>query len=286
MDDDIQQIVISTPTSATKTQRRKVKKPRGKKAIAAAEEAEEAAATAAVVAIPARPPRAAVKNSVKSTLLRRLRDHKQQLRAATAPTADEGGTNREFKKAIKYFDTKSSVDQLRRHTQRNHHHSATEEKPWGCLKNGRKKTYRAWVMDQEKPADDDMRPPTPPLAHVPDDDPLLHDRDRPRMRVKRTMRRSFRVGKLRSNPTEVIVRTRDFKTQRNVQRLQKDIRNVPCRNARYYLKHRGILRSSSSCPDELLMAIFENSLLAGDITNVNPATLLHNMVEDSKQEIK
>ena len=51
------------------------------------------------------------------------------------------------------------------------------------------------------------------------------------------------------------------------------------RTIKNFLLERGLIKIGSSCPNNVLRAMYENSVMSGDLINTNSDTLLHNFVK-------
>lgn len=245
--------------------------------------------------------------------------------------------------------------------------------PYGCLKNGKKKTYREWKeLTKEPDIPDLVRPPTPPkkrpnvilegatissnpspklatnqiqgqLASVsreerleqiknklkriqeqemsdkertlrelnkveeeinkkyaqptldllpdfdknttvyPDISELLKEKQEmeakqtPKTYIKKTVKRKFTLGRS-DKSRHVSVLIKDRQTRKNIINVQKELKKKDITDVRKYLRQHGILKVGSTCPPDIIRKMFESALMAGEITNTNKETLLHNFL--------
>ena len=215
--------------------------------------------------------------------------------------------------------------------------------PYGCLKNGKKKTYREWKQ-LNSPVDipDIIRPPTPPKKNTKNDinvSNIIQDLSREerlenikhklrRMQdqetrqklqpiddfhklekqysqnefeeeepfvggggggpennnqvktlLKKTTTRKYTLGrsdKLR----KVAVMIKNTQTRKNIIDTQKELKQMPLTNVKQYLRQHGMIKAGSTCPPDVLRKTFESALLAGEVTNTNKETLLHNYMAE------
>lgn len=210
---------------------------------------------------------------------------------------------------------------------------ADDDIPYGCLKNGKKKTYREWKQ-LNSPVDipDIIRPPTPPkkngttlmandtnttaelsreerLAKIKHklrsmQDPETQRREQsiddfhdleqqysrneplvgggggpPKTLLKKTTTRKYTLGrsdKLR----KVAVMIKNNQTRKNIVDTQQELKHMPLYNVKQYLRQHGMIKAGSTCPPEILRKTFETALLAGEVTNTNKETLLHNYLAE------
>jgi hypothetical protein len=99
----------------------------------------------------------------------------------------------------------------------------------------------------------------------------------PRQYLKRTVRRKFTLGKS-DKLRRVAVLLKDKQTRKNVIDVQHELKKTTMQDVRKYLRQHGIIKIGSTAPNEILRKTFETAMLAGEITNINKDTLLHNFM--------
>lgn len=99
----------------------------------------------------------------------------------------------------------------------------------------------------------------------------------PRQYLKRTIRRKFTLGKS-DKLRKVAVLLKDKQTRKNVIDVQHELKKTSMTDVRKYLRQHGIIKIGSIAPNEMLRKTFETAMLAGEITNINKDTLLHNFM--------
>ena len=245
-------------------------------------------------------------------------------------------------------------------------HYKSDDIPYGCLKNGHKKTYREW-KEQKNPTEqihlaDLVRPPTPPKKNVgllledataiktepslyqsltreerleqiknklkklqeheasskitnianfnimekefiqvgpldnlpelddtnlsmPNIDELINQRneqieaDAPKTYIKKTIKRKFTLGKS-DKFKHVTVLIKNKQTRKNIINTQKELKKTNITDVRKYLRQHSLIKVGTTCPPEILRKTFEAAVLAGEVTNINKETLLHNFLND------
>ena len=252
----------------------------------------------------------------------------------------------------------------------NVNYKSGEDVPYGCLKNGKKKTYREWKeLTRVNEIPSLVRPPTPPKKNLgvflegavpiiaptppsntlsrdqrleqiknklkklqdeetqnkmkvmddlkkietdmqsngeknlldelpeidekqnslPDISELLKTREEkieketPKQYLKKTVKRKFTLGRS-DKLKKVAVLIKDKKTRKNIINTQKELKKMNITDVRKYLRQHGIIKVGSTCPPDILRKTFETALMAGEITNVNKDTLLHNFLNSDKLE--
>ena len=89
------------------------------------------------------------------------------------------------------------------------------------------------------------------------------------MAIKKTHKLGKKDGK-------VGVLIKNTKTRKQAYDEQKDLHKKPISEIKDYLRKHELLKVGSSAPTDVIRAIYENSILAGDVHNKNSQVLLHN----------
>jgi len=113
----------------------------------------------------------------------------------------------------------------------------------------------------------------PEILSVPKED------NTPKKYIKKTIRRKYTLGKS-AKMRKVGVLLKDNKTRRDIINAQKELKKTNITDMRKYLRKRGTLKVGSIAPPEIIRKIFEASMMAGDVTNTNKDTLLHNFMHE------
>ena len=96
-----------------------------------------------------------------------------------------------------------------------------------------------------------------------------------KFKYNKTVKRTY--GKSRG---KISVCIKDSQTRKNVIEEQIELRKKPISEIKSYLKDKYLLQSGSHAPNEILRKIYEDVHLAGDITNKNEQSLLHNYINN------
>ena len=101
----------------------------------------------------------------------------------------------------------------------------------------------------------------------------------PKQYLKKSTHRKFTLGKS-DKLRRVGVLLKDTKTRKNVLDVQHELKKTNITDVRKYLRQHGIIKIGSSAPNDILRKTFEAAMLAGEITNTNKDTLLHNFMNE------
>jgi len=105
----------------------------------------------------------------------------------------------------------------------------------------------------------------------------------PKKYLKRTIKRKFTLGKS-DKLRKVAVLLKDKQTRKNVMDVQQELKKTSMTDVRKYLRQHGIIKIGSVAPNDILRKTFETAMLAGEITNTNKDTLLHNFLNEDPTE--
>jgi hypothetical protein len=150
--------------------------------------------------------------------------------------------------------------------------------PYGCLKGGSKPTYRQYHNKT--------------LKNVPSHTPnkisiqnagnssrqsqlakLKKSYKKIKQKTKKTKKTTYNLGRKDRNISILI---KNNKTRRNIKREHGLLKQKPLQDIKRYLYERNLLKIGSSTPNDVLRTLYEQSILAGDITNTNNAFTVHN----------
>ena len=92
-------------------------------------------------------------------------------------------------------------------------------------------------------------------------------------KITRTIKRIHKLGK-KDGVVGVLIK--DNKTRKKAHDEYKEICKRPIKEVKDYLRQHELLKVGSPAPTDVLRAMYENSVLAGDIHNKNSDVLVHN----------
>lgn len=98
----------------------------------------------------------------------------------------------------------------------------------------------------------------------------------PTIKKKITTIKKYKLGKSKHNRTIGIL-LKDTQTKNKIMEDYKEIKNKNINDIKKYLHKNNLLKYGSQTPNDVTRKIYENSILAGEIINVNTDTIIHNM---------
>lgn len=101
--------------------------------------------------------------------------------------------------------------------------------------------------------------------------------------TKKTIRRKYTLGKSKlSNQVSILIKNKQ--TRKNIIDAQKNLKKKSINDIKKYLRDHNIIKIGSNAPNDIVRKIYESAMLAGEITNTNRDTLLHNFIKDDVNE--
>ena len=164
-----------------------------------------------------------------------------------------------------------------------------EEPPHGCLKNGKKPTFREWASklfgggggsgDNDESGSTNQDPVSvtsvngggSKSAAVED----VRDITGMRVKIRKTHKKRFRIGK-HDNVVGVLLKNKQ--TQRHIQSQHLTLKQKSIGEIRKHLYDHHLLKIGSNAPPDVLRRMYEDSILTGDVKNTNDGVLLHNFM--------
>lgn len=131
--------------------------------------------------------------------------------------------------------------------------SDAKDPPYGVLKGGSKPLYRNWVNQT-------LKHPQNPTTYT---NNLDEDMSQPSV-LKVVRKRKMTLGKTKMG---VGVLVKNAKTRKDIARAKSEIQNAKIHDIKHDLFKKGMIRTGSVAPDDVLKNMYESSILAGHITN-------------------
>jgi hypothetical protein len=152
------------------------------------------------------------------------------------------------------------------------HIALAPDPDYGCLKNGSKPCYRTYHNKTLKKHSIGMQK----------NRPIQRSISRPtktRVRKRLIKKRHYHVGKTAKNRT-ISVLIKNNQTRRRIQQDLTSIKQKPISEIKKELYKKNLLKIGTVCPPDVIRTIYEQCMLAGNITNVGKGVSIHNFVND------
>jgi len=174
----------------------------------------------------------------------------------------------------------------------------------GCLKGGKKPTFREWVKktlkkpaevikeflqgggsnssnndkNEEENENENENEKDVDESGVPNDGKIAGLR----MKIRKTTTKKFRVGK-HGNVVGVLLKNKH--TQRHIQKEHLSLKQKSLNEIKKYLYDKNLLKIGSSAPPDVLRRLYEDSILTGEVQNTGKGVALHNfMAKDDEND--
>jgi hypothetical protein len=129
------------------------------------------------------------------------------------------------------------------------------------------------------PEIDDIKSNTLDVTQIIEQKKEIEAVNNPKQYLKKTVHRKFTLGKS-DKLRQVGILLKDKKTRKNVMDVQHELKKTSITDVRKYLRQHGIIKIGSNAPNDILRKTFESAMLAGEITNTNKETILHNFMNE------
>jgi hypothetical protein len=97
-------------------------------------------------------------------------------------------------------------------------------------------------------------------------------------RITRTYK--YKLGKKKDNKhIGLLIKNRD--TQKKIRQEVAQLKQQPIQDVKNFLREKNLIKLGSQAPNDVLRKLYEDSVLAGEITNTNNNNLVHNYLNDS-----
>ena len=167
-----------------------------------------------------------------------------------------------------------------------------DEPVYGCLKRGNKPTYKEWKKTTQKTTLNDpiskaknniseyfnkpnnmreLKLQELKNEYKEKNKPTIHALNK-KPRIK-TMKNKFVFGK---DKNKISVYIKNDKTRKRVRDDKEALKLTPIYDIKKYLKEHNLINQDSVAPDDVLLEIYENSKLSGDVENKDPKILIDN----------
>jgi hypothetical protein len=101
-------------------------------------------------------------------------------------------------------------------------------------------------------------------------------------RIKKTIKRTYTLGKSKIHK-KVGILIKDKNTRKRVLNAQRDIKRHGINDIKQYLRTRGLIKTGSSAPNDIIRKIYESAMLSGEVTNQDKDILLQNFLKEKDE---
>ena len=101
-------------------------------------------------------------------------------------------------------------------------------------------------------------------------------------RIKKTIKRTYTLGKSKIHK-RVGILIKDKNTRKRVLNAQRDIKRHGINDIKQYLRTRGLIKTGSSAPNDIIRKIYESAMLSGEVTNQDKDILLQNFLKEKDE---
>jgi hypothetical protein len=161
-----------------------------------------------------------------------------------------------------------------------------EEPPHGCLKNGKKPTFREWATKMLGFPSEEPTPQTGGGGDGSSTSASLNTGGAAslntgaeiagmRVKIRKTKKKSYRIGK---HDDVVGVLLKNKKDQNHIRTQHLALKQKTIGEIRKYLYDHHLLKIGSNAPPDVLRRMYEDSILTGEVKNTNKDVLLHNFM--------
>ena len=159
-----------------------------------------------------------------------------------------------------------------------------DDKPYGCLKNGNKPTYRNYMKTlKNKNYNTNNKTVNNKISNFVDstyNKSAIPKKKSIKYVTKQIKTRRFKCGK-NKRTRKIGVVLKSGKMRSKVLAEKQSIKARPYAQMKNELYKKGFLKIGTSAPKNLVTEIYENCILSGDVLNRNKDVLIHNYMRDS-----
>lgn len=164
---------------------------------------------------------------------------------------------------------------------------------YSSLKNSSKPTYREWIKTQRVSTSGKIQPVIINDMPVPEETERSFklasykkekekEKKECKIKTKKMTKTIKRILGKTGNSVGVLIKSRQ--TRRKIQGEQAKLNQTSIHDIKKYLRERNLIKVGSTSPNDVLRKLYEQCILAGDITNNSENILLHNFINDKKPE--
>lgn len=201
------------------------------------------------------------------------------------PTAlQEANNNTTSINSISSINNTSSINNISSINNTSSINNVKDDKPYGCLKNGNKPTYRNYMKTlKNKNYNTNNKTVNNKISNFVDstyNKSAIPKKKSIKYVTKQIKTRKFKCGK-NKRTRKIGVVLKSGKMRSKVLAEKQSIKARPYAQMKNELYKKGFLKIGTSAPKNLVTEIYENCILSGDVLNRNKDVLIHNYMRDS-----
>lgn len=144
---------------------------------------------------------------------------------------------------------------------------------WGCLKGGKKPTYRTYHNKTLKATPKPIIQPSRQQKL----EELKKKHKKIRQKSKKTIKSKYNLGRsLKKGKMSILIKNNN--TRRKIKKEHGLLKQKPLGEVKKYLYDRNLLKIGSTAPNDVIRTLYEQAVLAGEINNFSNDISLHNFI--------
>jgi hypothetical protein len=147
---------------------------------------------------------------------------------------------------------------------------------WGCLKGGKKPTYRTFHNKTLKATPKPIITSSQPSRQQKLEE-LKKKHKKIRQKSKKTIKSKYNLGRsLKKGKMSILIKNNN--TRRKIKKEHGLLKQKPLGEVKKYLYERNLLKIGSTAPNDVIRTLYEQAILAGEINNFSNDISLHNFI--------
>lgn len=173
-------------------------------------------------------------------------------------------------------NNKPSVSNTNNVIQSNIQLNVRTDSPYGCLKGGKKPTYRQYYNHTLKNTHSPKHHTTISNKYnVHHQSKLNTTPHKIKILKRKTKRSTYKLGRI-GNKVSVLIKNNA--TRRKIKHEHGILKQKSINEIKKFLYDKNLIRIGSTAPNDVIRTLYEQSILAGDVTNVEAGITLHNFI--------
>lgn len=147
---------------------------------------------------------------------------------------------------------------------------------WGCLKGGKKPTYRTYHNKTLK-VNNKTNIESPQLSREKKLEELKKKHKKIKKKSRKTIKSKYNLGRsMKKGKMSILIKNNA--TRRKIKKEHGLLKQKPLIEVKKYLYDRNLLKIGSTAPNDVIRTLYEQAVLAGEINNFSNDISLHNFI--------